>query len=354
MTPDPPPSIYQAPKCFVTYGTLGHVDSNQGSRSRKPWANLSKMGFIQKVDLIMSQDHANIVQEKLDYILSPSYSRVTMTLGQILEKDFFTDYVKTGSVLMMSQGRKAVDDVFTLEYGSLNMYLGKESYERAGLVGKTYGAKGNRKLKPRWVVTYDLKSHSMLHGKKGFDRLVYACHHVFAKPLTWILTTASGKGKFSTTPQPVNKVPCSTIRCEHLKTSDIALRVDRSIVSSEDRLALESVATDLYEWLSLVRLGSTRIMKHDRIDAYLSRYESPEARSGSMEICLMSWQGLVSSEWLYQLAMGVMTSLPQGAWFSLAATELSSSVSGASKEVVLLRPDSPSDEYLLWELQSLE
>lgn len=34
--------------------------------------------------------------------------------------------------------------------GSLNMYLGKESYERAGLVGKTYGAKGNRKLKPRW------------------------------------------------------------------------------------------------------------------------------------------------------------------------------------------------------------
>lgn len=30
------------------------------------------------------------------------------------------------------------------------MYLGKESYEKAGLVGKPYGAKGDRKLRPRW------------------------------------------------------------------------------------------------------------------------------------------------------------------------------------------------------------
>lgn len=30
------------------------------------------------------------------------------------------------------------------------MYLDKETYERAGLVGQPYGAKGNRGLKPRW------------------------------------------------------------------------------------------------------------------------------------------------------------------------------------------------------------
>jgi ribonucleases P/MRP protein subunit RPP40 len=30
------------------------------------------------------------------------------------------------------------------------MYLDKETYERAGLVGKPHGAKGARGLQPRW------------------------------------------------------------------------------------------------------------------------------------------------------------------------------------------------------------
>lgn len=30
------------------------------------------------------------------------------------------------------------------------MYLDKETYERAGLVGKPHGVKGQRGLKPRW------------------------------------------------------------------------------------------------------------------------------------------------------------------------------------------------------------
>jgi hypothetical protein len=73
-----------------------------------------------------------------------------------------------------------------------------------------------------------------------------------------------------------------------------------------------------------------------------------------MEICVISWQGLISSEWLHQLGMSVVTTLPQGSWFSLAATEMSGSLSGASKEVVLLRPELPSNEYLMWEIQSSE
>lgn len=33
------------------------------------------------------------------------------------------------------------------------MYLDKETYERAGLVGKPYGVKGKRGLRPRWSKT---------------------------------------------------------------------------------------------------------------------------------------------------------------------------------------------------------
>ncbi len=34
--------------------------------------------------------------------------------------------------------------------GILTIYLEKEVYERAGLVGKPHGVKGQRGLKPRW------------------------------------------------------------------------------------------------------------------------------------------------------------------------------------------------------------
>jgi hypothetical protein len=34
--------------------------------------------------------------------------------------------------------------------GKLTMYLEKESYERAGVVGQPHGVKGKRGSKPRW------------------------------------------------------------------------------------------------------------------------------------------------------------------------------------------------------------
>ena len=37
-----------------------------------------------------------------------------------------------------------------LEIGILTMYIERETYERAGLVGRPFGVKGNRGLRPRW------------------------------------------------------------------------------------------------------------------------------------------------------------------------------------------------------------
>lgn len=92
---------------------------------------------------------------------------------------------------MLSEGRLDADDVFTLKDGTLSLYLGKESYERAGLVGKPYGVKGKRGVKPRWIVEYDLRHPSMLHGKRGFERLIAACQNVFDKPAKWLFCSLS-------------------------------------------------------------------------------------------------------------------------------------------------------------------
>lgn len=43
------PSIYQSPKCFVTYGTMGHVDPKQIPSKGKPWTAISDLDFIHKV-----------------------------------------------------------------------------------------------------------------------------------------------------------------------------------------------------------------------------------------------------------------------------------------------------------------
>lgn len=120
-----------------------------------------------------------------------------MSLSQILEGEFFTEYIKIGDILMLSRGRNDVDNVFTLRDGQLTMFLDKETYERAGLVGKPYGAKGTRGLRPRWVVEFDLRSPSMFRGKKGFDRLVYASRNVLTEPLTWLFSNVSDKSKLA-------------------------------------------------------------------------------------------------------------------------------------------------------------
>lgn len=56
---------------------------------------------------------------------------------------------------MLSEGRTNVENVFSLREGLLTMYLDKETYERAGLVGKPHGVKGKRGLKPRWGEHYE-------------------------------------------------------------------------------------------------------------------------------------------------------------------------------------------------------
>lgn len=52
--------------------------------------------------------------------------------------------------MMLSEGTIGVDNVFVLKSGHLRMFIDKETYERAGLVGKPYGVKGKRGLKPKW------------------------------------------------------------------------------------------------------------------------------------------------------------------------------------------------------------
>lgn len=49
----PTPSVYQSPKCFVTYGTMPHIEPKQLPTKGKPWAPILGQGFNYKVGILL-------------------------------------------------------------------------------------------------------------------------------------------------------------------------------------------------------------------------------------------------------------------------------------------------------------
>ena len=45
----PTPSVFQASKCYFTYGTMGHLDPQQLPTTKKLWTTISSLDFIHKV-----------------------------------------------------------------------------------------------------------------------------------------------------------------------------------------------------------------------------------------------------------------------------------------------------------------
>lgn len=163
----------------------------------------------------------------------------------------------------------------------------------------------------------------MLHGKKGFERILWAFKNVLNHSVTWLFhdfeESSTRKGVSHVT--EADKVPKTTPAPE---SAPIAkhLPVTRTISPKESRSeavllpclhptkATDSDdmfkywALDIYEWLSLVSLDSPRVLAGDDIDPYLSRYQAPENESDAGATCRMiklSWKGLIPNKWVRHL-----------------------------------------------------
>lgn len=49
----------------------------------------------------------------------------------------------------------------------------------------------------------------MLHGKKGFDRLLYACKNVLNQPVTWLFCNVNSTSRSMAT-EPLFAMPVSS------------------------------------------------------------------------------------------------------------------------------------------------
>jgi ribonuclease P/MRP protein subunit RPP40 len=301
----------------------------------------------------------------------PSYSRLILPLAALLEGSFFTEYIKKGDILMLSEGRPGLDNVYMLKAGVLSLYLDKETYERSGLTGRPDGAKGARGTRARWVVDIDLRQPSMLHGKKGFDRILYAFKNVLNTSVTWLFIDLSDESRnidvgncssanlwLAPSPDPLEQHCPTRVQCPAKATP--GPRVLRpsfnppSGDSSDGEDAFAEYAADLYEWLSLISLESPRVDVNDTIDPFLARYRPPapdDPKQDTQVLVKVVWEGFFSGAWAHHAFVQAVLQAKTKSWFSYAAFGFRGSPPADSRDCTVLKIPGPLSEYIFWEIE---
>jgi ribonucleases P/MRP protein subunit RPP40 len=113
---------------------------------------------------------------------------------------------------------------------------------------------------------------------------------------------------------------------------------------------------ELYEWLSLIRLESPRVMAGDEIDSYLSRYSLPRDHGdvNTAALCTVRWQGFISPSWVRQVLVDVLLAIPARSWFALSSTKLGTGIGGSHAECTIFRPPDAPGEFILWDVHGHE
>jgi ribonuclease P/MRP protein subunit RPP40 len=211
----------------------------------------------------------------------------------------------------------------------------------------------------------------MLHGKKGFDRIVYAFKNVLTNPVTWLFHDLSAEGTLVLKLKPTY--------CIYTLTIDKAITLDplniyfptKKTVSPEVSQPIkaqiptlkpptdvdpsygadfEDYAVDIHEWLSLALLESPRIDPNDKIDSFLSRYVPPGDYFTNCNLIKITWQGFISPSWAHKAFVQMLLAAPQDEWFAYCVVGFGDGPLGECKNCTTLKlPDAPK-EYVLWEI----
>jgi ribonuclease P/MRP protein subunit RPP40 len=219
------------------------------------------------------------------------------------------------------------------------------------------------------VVEIELRLPSMLHGKKGFDRIVYAFKNVLNTPVTWLFCDLGLTGKASLSvfkfmltiplqalkPGPLDlhfptKLKVSPEISSDIKVNEPSLKPPtRTIPQYEGDF--EDFAVEIHEWLSLISLNSPRIAPDDTIDPVLSRYVAPGDLTKSIKLVKITWRGFIAPSWVHKTFSQLLFASPNNSWFAFVVCGFGEGYSGRSKDCTILKlPDSPK-EYMLWEIE---
>ncbi|CAI7612526.1 unnamed protein product [Penicillium palitans] len=342
-------------KCFTTIAQLpAFIDPKQIPSKRSPFSTIQNHAFVHSVEVILPKEVYSQIKPSLETKLEkPRYARVFMAPSALLEHDFFNTYIKSGNILMISEGRSGSDNVFTLQDGVLRMELGKEIYERTGLTGKPFRSGGRKHAKERFLVELNLRLPSMLHGKKGFERIVWAFTNVLTQSMAWLFHDLESNSGLDEGNKPINKVQPQLITCEpqeidHEQILTPPFYENGKVLEEMSEGDLQEHSGSLSEWLAMVQMASPRLSREDDVDPYLSRYAVPDAdESQACDLMSLKWHGLISSRWIMQLFLNLLQSTKASnlSWFALAVATLGKeAVEGRDGFTVMVFPSGQSSE----------
>ncbi|KAF2223057.1 ribonuclease P 40kDa subunit-domain-containing protein [Elsinoe ampelina] len=324
------------PKCLFSHILLPQtIDDKQPPTKKKPFSSILDSPFHHTVDfLVTDPDHANFAEKLRKTIGGQRYARVYLKLKDLIEGEFFNQYIKTGNILLLSEGISGVDNLYSLHDGILHLELDKPTYERAGLVGQPIATPGRKHSKARYAIDLNLRLPSMVRGRPLFNRIVYAFTHALTETKTWLfydfndasldlsarpakrqkvsgplkpsepaqatkdtgsvaapdlpdMTTypnkIDGDDKFET-PSPSEEGP-QPLEAHHPLLFPIEpdlLCLPHTLVPSFPTTLSpddQPEAAELLECLSLAMLPSPRLQQGDKCDSTLSRYSVPDLTS---------------------------------------------------------------------------
>ncbi|OAL21029.1 hypothetical protein AYO22_08313 [Fonsecaea multimorphosa] len=329
-----PKAPSSASKVNVTSGQLpSYVTASQAPTKKSPWRTIRGLDYNQYAAVILPDELYHLVWKKVDASIVPvKYAKVIMRLGDVLDGEFFTTYIKRGNILMLSEGEAGVDNIFSLKEGILRLELSKDSYDRAGLQGTPVPSGGSKHVKLRYQV--NLRLPSMLHGKKGFERLVWAAKHVLNQSLNWLfldLNTDFGDVlNQNTTPLSIHHPTIHMLTpVTQSLTATLIPRTMSSIPGGVSVLSTEAHESlyDVLEYIDMLSLASPRVQATDQTHSFLSRYEVPDladdvdlndpSTSGET-VRVLIWSGLIPSRWILELLCAVIRYSRVGAFEALS------------------------------------
>ncbi|KAF2131520.1 hypothetical protein P153DRAFT_286318 [Dothidotthia symphoricarpi CBS 119687] len=288
------------------------IDPQNVSTKKKPFSTFSKQRFSHTLDLILPEEIYDIVEKELyreNGVGDKKYAKVHMQLGEVLESEFLDQYVRQGNIMMLSEGRPLVDNVFSLYDGTLRLELDRPTYERCGLQGISIEDGGRKHQKSRWVVEFNLRDKAMRHGKGKFERLMWACRNVLDQSLTWLFynfnpssaeSLAEGKEMLSKHAPKICSIEPSVIKMRNVLVPKLSVHNLASLYEEEDALSL-------LEYCRMLSLDSPRLSETDDIDPHLSRYEVPDFEHGTSprSMVCVRWRGFIPSSFARDLFLVV-------------------------------------------------
>ncbi|KAF2094476.1 hypothetical protein NA57DRAFT_46429 [Rhizodiscina lignyota] len=337
-------------KCYFSCTRLKSLDKEiSPNLGKQPFSSIQSLAYAHTIDLILPEEVYELTKQQLENV-TVKYSRVFMSLLDIISGDFFNVYIKTGNILMRSEGRALVDNLFTLRDGILRLELDRPTYERCGLVGSPIPDGGRKHAKQRFLVELNLRLPSMLHGKKGFERIVWAFKNVLNSSLTWLFVDMNAKDGINSDDTPIKKHHPFEYQVQPVIT-----RMPSVLIPAFPPLEINKIGIDhaeeLFEWLGLVVLNSPRIRAGDEIDPFLCRYEVPrligandipiEQENGPTSVVKLRWHSFASTKAVLDIFLLALRAANTSGWIAVNV----SGFDGRSCTVLGIE----GKEYFCWE-----